>query len=117
MLTVDEVADHAQNLAQLIARQGETEAEFDGVKKTWKGRLEDIEREINSESIKVREKRELRLVSCTRTIDFDAGLVTEYRNDTGETLTERPISDAEKQKQLDFGGNDVDEAFGEENEG
>ena len=108
-LTRDEVAAHAEELAQLIDRETSTEAEFDSVKKTWKNKIEDIKREILSTSTKVREHKEMRLVRCQKVLDFEAKEVREVRLDTGETFNTRPMSAAELQKELDFDGDLEDE--------
>jgi hypothetical protein len=108
-LKPEEVAAYADDLAQLIDRGASTEAEFDGVKKAWKGKIDDIKREVMATSTKVREHKELRLVKCVRELDFGAGEVREVRTDTGEILGTRPISDTERQKELDFDGDVTDE--------
>lgn len=112
-LKPEEVAAYADDLAQLIDREVSTEAEFDGVKKTWKNKIEEIKREIMATSTKVREHKELRLTTCVREIDFGEGEVREIRSDTGEVINTRPISDPEKQKELDFDG-DVSDEFDDE---
>jgi len=116
-LSRDEVAKYAEDLAQLIDREATTTSEFDSIKKTWKGKLDDIKREILATSTKVREHKEIRLVKCQKELDFDAGEVRSVRLDSMETIATRPMSAAERQKELDFDGNledEFDEADGSE---
>lgn len=111
-LTREEVAKYAEDLAQLIDREATTTSDFDSVKKTWKGKLEDIKREILSTSTKVREHKEIRLVKCQKELDFESGEVRLVRMDTGEIIETRPMSAVERQKELDFDGSLEDEFDG-----
>jgi hypothetical protein len=112
-LTREEVANYADSLAQLIDRESSTNSEFASIKKAWNGKIEDIKRDIQSTSTKVREHKELRLVKCEKVLDFDAGEVREVRLDTGEIIGTRPMSSTERQKELDFDGNLEDEFDGD----
>jgi hypothetical protein len=114
ILTREERENYSTDLANKIGEQGHLEAEFDNVKKSWKQKLETVELDIGSLSSKVRENRELRTVKCRRLFDYDTGMVSETRTDTGEVFEERPMTDAERQEELDFGSNDPDDEFAEE---
>jgi hypothetical protein len=117
VLTREEREQYSIDMANKLGERDHLEAEFDGVKKAWKGKLEDVDLAVSALSSKVRENRELRVVRCKRLLDYETKTVTEIRQDTGEVMDSRPMSDAELQQELDFGSNDPDSEFDtEENE-
>jgi hypothetical protein len=111
VLTREEREQYSIDMANKLGERDHLEAEFDGVKKAWKGKLEDVDLAVSALSSKVRENRELRVVRCKRLFDYETKTVTEIRSDTGEIMEERPMSDTELQQELDFGSNDPDSEF------
>ena len=60
-------------------------------------------------------RRELREVTVEIKYDYDLGTVTKTRTDTGEVISEREMTDQERQAELDFqDANDVIEDIREE---
>lgn len=115
-----EVAERADRAAHLLADRDHLEAEFDEQRKHQKARIQSIETEMRRLSSEVREKVTYRDVDCERRFIYAEKLVRDVRTDNGETLMERPMSEQESQRQFDFEGKksgDVDDEFGDENEG
>lgn len=72
--------------------------------------------EIRSLLAEVREKVTYREVACERRFIYAERIVRDVRLDTGEPLTERPMSEQESQRELfdgnpPPGGGDVDDEF------
>jgi hypothetical protein len=111
ILTREEREAYSTDLANKIGEQGQLEAEFDNVKKSWKQKLETVDLDVHSLSSKVRENRELRNVKCKRVFNYGESTVTECRSDTGEVIEVRDMTDSERQEELDFGDNDPDSDF------
>lgn len=112
-LTREEVEERASKAAELVQKRDLKQADFDSQRKYWKNQIEEIEVEIRSVSSEVRSKKTSRQIVCERICDYTSGRVREVRTDTGEALSDRAMTDAERQRELDFGDNDVDEAFGD----
>lgn len=112
-LSREEVEERAAKAAELIEKRDLKQSDFDSQRKYWKNQIEEIEVEIRSVSSEVRSRKTSRQVVCERIYDYANAKVRELRTDTGEVLSERAMTDAERQKELDFGDNDVDEAFGD----
>lgn len=115
----EEVEERAQRAAHLLADHEKQEASFDEQRKEQKNVLLKIENEIRSVSQEVREKVTYRDVPCERRFDYQRSLVLDVRLDTGEVVYERPMSDAEKQRDLfdpPGGAGDVDDEFADDPE-
>lgn len=115
----EEVEERAQRAAFLLSDHDNREASFEEERKAQKAVLQRIENEIRAVSQEVREKVTYRDVPCERRFDYTKSLVLDVRLDTGEVVFERPMSDAEKQRDLfDPPGGaaaaDVDDEFDDE---
>jgi len=110
-LTREEVEERARESAQLLERRDQFDDELKSAQKSGKARLTEMEAELRRLATEVRDRAVLRLTQCERRLDYDAGTVSEVRGDTGEFIQTRKMTEEEKQRELDLGG-DVDKEFG-----
>lgn len=116
VLTTHEVSEHAQRAAHLLQDHDAKADEFKEVQKQNKLTLDEITSQMRRHARVVREGREFRQVQCERVYNWTLGSVTDVRTDTGETIAERPMTEPERQRSLDFdkpGEGDVDSEFGD----
>lgn len=114
-LKPEEVAERADRAAQLLESRDHEESEFKAHGTHVRGRIAQMESEMRHLSGEVRTKCTYREVECERRFLYDTGVVQEVRIDTGEVLSERPMTDREKQRDLPFdGGGNIDDEFGDE---
>ena len=114
-LTAEEVAERADRAAKLLEDRDHEESEFKAHGTHVRGRIAQMESEMRHLSGEVRTKCTYREVECERRFLYDIGVVQEIRVDTGEVLSERPMTDREKQRDLPFdGGGNIDDEFGDE---
>lgn len=85
----------AADKAQLI---GETEREFDSVKKRFKGKIETQESDLADVLRTIREGEEVRLVECIERKDYQRHIV-EYIYE-GEVMEERAMTIDERQTEM-----------------
>lgn len=117
-LTPEEQQKKAERLAELLQQQRDTEAELRASKSRYKGRIEQLVAERERVLHDFSTGTEARDVRCDLALDFDTGLATWIRTDTGEPLWSRPISDIERQRPLfPDGGGDEGDADGDAAEG
>jgi cellobiose-specific phosphotransferase system component IIB len=88
----------ARALSDIEAAEEELKSFSTGIK----NRVALSEATIKSVSKKIREGYEFRYVATTVTTDYAAGLVTFVRNDTGETYSQRPLNNEERQFKMDL---------------
>lgn len=115
----EEVEERAERAAHLIGVRDLREDEIKEDMKRQKSALATIDGEIRSLSNQVRDKVAYRDVPCERQFHYDTGVVKEIRCDTGEVTFERPMTDAEKQRDLFDGSKaagDLDDEFSGEDE-
>lgn len=115
-----ELADRAQRAAHLIQDHDAKAEEFKSLAKTNKVALDRIATEMREMSRVVREGKEYRDVVCERIYNWTDGSVKDVRQDTGEVIAERGMSEAERQKSLPFpppeSSDDLEDEFGGEEE-
>lgn len=120
-LTSDELADRARRAAHRLQDHDAMQERHKAEAKQNRAALEEVASEIRTLSRAVREGTEFREVDCERVYNWTLGTVTDRRKDTGAVLSERAMTDAERQKALDFDdgkSGDIDEEFsGEEPSG
>ena len=105
-LPTEEVAKRADRAAHLVAEHEQKRDDLDALKKQAKAELDRIEAEHKALSAQVRDKAEYRSVECEKILDFKRWQVTVVRFDTFETVTERPMTQSERQQaqeELDLG--------------
>ena len=96
-LKPDEIAKKADRAAHLVAEHETKQADLDTAKRQAKAELDRIEAEWKALSGQVRDKAEYRSIECEKLYDFKRWGVTITRLDTGEVVTERPMTSAEKE--------------------
>jgi hypothetical protein len=127
-LKAHEVAERAERAAHLVSDQDHLKEEYKLIRDAHKTRLSELNTEHRKLSSEVREKVTMREVGCERHFIYATKVVRDIRADTGEVLMERPMSDVESQRELDFpdggsapgsagkSGGDVDDEFDNEEE-
>lgn len=114
-LKPEEVAERADRAAKLLEDRDHEESEFKAHGTHVRGRIAQMESEMRHLSGEVRTRCTYREVECEQQFLYDTGVVREVRVDTGEVLSERPMTDREKQRDLPFdGGGNIDDEFGDE---
>lgn len=122
-LKANEIADRADRAAVLeddIEQKLEAAKAQSKVARSEVSQLSAEKRRLQSE---VRTKATYREVQCERRFLYDDGVVVEVRMDTGEEISSRPMTEAEKQQSFSFPegegqqqprapGNDLDDYFG-----
>lgn len=102
LLTTDEVALAANELAKQLDDLAIITAELTTVKAEFKAKAEKCKAEITIQQRLVRDKREHRNVDCDVIYNFTQLTVTVTRKDTGEVVENRKMSSSEKQMKLNF---------------
>jgi len=99
-LTDEEKADVAQKLARAVSDQRQAEAELKSVTIQIKSTIQQNEGIISESAEKIRSGYEMRPIECTREFDSELKTVREFRDDTFQTLRERPMNANEKSRLL-----------------
>jgi len=105
-LTVGEVAERATFAAELVLDLEKNEEARKAAAAHAKIVSAEISAEIRRLSCEVRTGATYRIVDCHRIHDYAAGLLREVRTDTGEELSTRPLTGAERQPALPFAADD-----------
>ena len=117
ILKREEIEERAQRAAHLVADHDVKAAQFKDEAANNKRTLGALETQIRELSGEVRSGKTYLDVQCERVFNWTKGTVQDRRTDTGECLTERAMSEAEKQKALPFEkAGDVDDEFGGESD-
>jgi hypothetical protein len=114
----EEVEERADRVAHLVSQRDLREDEIKEDMKRQKSALATIDNEIRSLSTQVRDKTAYRDVPCERRYIYEQKTVKEIRLDTGETVFERAMTEAELQRELFDASKpgDLDSEFGDEDE-
>jgi hypothetical protein len=112
-LSRDQLLNKGSEQAAMLSQRDGIEAALKAAQKAGKAQIDEVEAAMRRVAGEIRDRAELRLVGCVRAHDWERGTVTEYRDDTGEEIASRRMSDDEKQREMDFGDGDVDSEFGE----
>ncbi len=107
----DELRDLGKELAESQIQLRQLDDDRKRVADEWKARISAKEAEIASLSNKVSSGYEYRDIPCEITLNEPINKKTARRLDTGETVWVRDLTDAEKQRTLQF---DVEEGGGVE---
>lgn len=99
-LTHDELLDRADQLSVVVQETTAEENRQTDAKAQMKARLTELDARKTRLAITISRKEEYRDVEVELVADVQAGTVTAYRNDSGEALETRPMSDAERQTTL-----------------
>ena len=104
VLTGDETVERSREMAQLMSEIASDEADLKAVVQEFKRRIAGKEARLGTLARNVQNGFEFRTVPCTRHFDYALGRVEEFRSDTGERVSERRMSDEERQQDLGFSG-------------
>lgn len=100
MLTAEERQRRAERIAELLDQGEAVEAELAAARAGFKARIERCDLEKRLQLDEFRTGFATRPVECELRLDWDAGLASWVRTDTGEVLSERPLSAEERQRDL-----------------
>lgn len=101
-LSPPEVAERADRAAKLLEDRDRAEAELKAHATSVKSRIATMEAEMRELSAEVRTKYTYRDVQVERRYIYTTGVVLEVRLDTLEVLSERPMTERERQQPLPF---------------
>lgn len=106
-LTPIEVAERADRAARLLEDRDHEEAELKAHASHVKSKIAAMESEMRHLSGEVRTKCTYRDVAVERRYLYETGVVIEVRLDTEEVISERPMTERERQQPLPFGGGEL----------
>ena len=89
-------------LAQAILEKREAEAELNNFRTEIKNRITKNESKIETYSEYIRSGYRMQNVDCEIRLDYDAGMVTVVRMDTGEEIETRSMAEDERQIPMDL---------------
>lgn len=101
-LSRDEVAEYADQLAQATQEEAQVENERKAVAATFKQRSEEVSARKSRLASLVSNKCDWRPVKCSRVLNYQEGTVSVYRDDTGERIERRSMTEDEAQTFLPF---------------
>lgn len=101
-LTNDELLEAGDILATKQQELNELNDELKGIKDTYKAKTSAIEAEQVRVGNLLRQKYEMRDVEVEITCDYDAGIITIVRLDSGDVVESRAMNDAEKQREMEL---------------
>lgn len=105
-LTKSEVEAYGRKAADVSFDLGQATDEFDGIKKEWKRKIDNLDSELGGILATIRAGKEDRHVKCIECKDFEQNKVL-YLYD-GHVMLERPMEDNERQFQIfDHGAEEV----------
>lgn len=99
-LTPDELLNFGEELANTQQDLNELDGQLANIKNDYKAKMSAKEAEIIRLGNLIRQKYEMRQVDCKVTYDFDEGIATVHRLDTGAFVSKRPMTDSELQREL-----------------
>jgi len=97
-----EKAEAAEQLATTLQAAESLELERKSVLGEFKSRLNALEERIHKLTLNVKDGVEMRSVECELRLNYTTLAATLIRSDTKEVVEERPMTDEEKQMNLDF---------------
>jgi cell pole-organizing protein PopZ len=99
-LTEDDFDERAKALAEVCQEIVAEESRGADVKAQLKARITQLEARRNELSIVVARREEMRQVGVETLADFDRGQAIEVRTDTLKILSQRPLTEGERQAHL-----------------
>ena len=100
ILSREEVEDASNRMAHLVHDYDFQEHKFKEQAKLNRSVLADMTSEIRKLSNTVSNKTAYRDIACEQVLNYTTGRVTERRTDTGEVLSERDMTESERQRDL-----------------
>ncbi len=107
MLSTEEVALAANDLAKLLDDSQALESQLVSVKADFKAKLEKCEADVRLKQRLVRDKYEYCYIDCDVEYNYSTLMRKITRKDTSEVVEERKMSMSEKQMSMDFDGEEV----------
>lgn len=99
-LTDEEIKTASKQLAEAVQRKAAIKDQLATFKAQKKGETTMCDADINKNTILVGSGKEMRMVECDVTLDFDAGKRSVARTDNGTVIEERALTSDEKQLEL-----------------
>lgn len=112
-LTDEELIERAQEQSRTLQTIEEMENDLKTKAQHAKAAIAEREADVKRLAVEIRDRATYRPVDCERIFDYRRGLVIEVRLDTGEQISERPMTYAEKQRELPLDGPPKDEELEE----
>lgn len=113
-LSPEEVAERADRAAKLLEDRDHEEANLKAYASSVKSRIATMEAEMRELSGEVRNKFTYRDVQLERQYLYDTGVVREVRLDSGEVVSERVMTERERQADLPFPSSNTQDAVAAE---
>lgn len=99
-LTDAEIKVYAGEIAEALTELGRINQRRKNANAAFKAEAEEQQTVIDEKREALVTGQEDRTVTCTRTIDTARLWITVTRDDTGETVEDRPLTEAEKQTEI-----------------
>ncbi len=106
ILTDSDRLHYSREIARAVEHKRSAETRLKSAQDQIKSEITSAEEEINRYSTSISNGFETREVECSIQYDFEHGVKTFFRTDTGELVTTETISDRERKEWLDFGNED-----------
>ena len=101
-LTEAELLAKSDELASAVDELASLEGEKKNTNKYLGDEIKEVKLNIGNLAFEIRDKAEVRDVSCTEVPDYKLGTMAIVRNDTGETVEHRVMSEEERQHKLEL---------------
>lgn len=101
-LTQDELLAAGEKLADMLDALRCTTSERENVTKQYKAKEAELEAQIETQQLLVRNKSEIRTVDCENILDYTDVKCIVKRLDTGEVIVDRKLTEDEKQSTMEF---------------
>jgi len=105
-LTQEELLTAGDKLAELLDNHRQAVSARESLTKQYKAKESELDAQIESQQILVRNKSELRKVICQSVMDYTDVRAYTTRLDTGEIIEDRKLTEDERQSSLPFDGQD-----------
>ena len=96
----EELTEMSQKMAQAVNQMEEAQGAKKSMVKQLDARIAEHEAVVKKHAVNIRQGWEMRNTPCTITRDFQKGTYKVTRDDTGETITDRLLTEGELQLQM-----------------
>jgi len=105
----DEITELSKEMAKNTILAKQLEERKKSIDSDLKGQIDKAKLESNISAKHIQEGHEYRNIDCMKDLNFDKGITTISRIDTGEIVTTRKMNDGEKQMTITGITSEVDE--------
>lgn len=98
-LTQEDFANKGKRVAELQQQLGRLSNEIQGIKESFKARMQLIEQDIGHELAVISRGEEIREVEVEERLDYDRGIVEYLHN--GAVCDERPMTPIDRQQKME----------------